>query len=54
MAGQELVQDDADRIDIAPRRVQQIVQGYRDRAGIAQHVHPHLFRHQMLTFLTAN
>jgi integrase/recombinase XerD len=36
-----------------PRRVQQIVQGYRDRAGIAQHVHPHLFRHQMLTFLTA-
>jgi site-specific recombinase XerD len=36
-----------------PRRVQQIVQGYRDRAGIAQHVHPHLFRHQMLTFLTS-
>jgi integrase/recombinase XerD len=23
-----------------PRRVQQIVQAYRDRAGIAQHVHP--------------
>jgi integrase/recombinase XerD len=36
-----------------PRRVQQIVQDYRDRAGIAQHVHPHLFRHQMLTFLTS-
>ena len=36
-----------------PRRVQQIVQGYRDRADIAQHVHPHLFRHQMLTYLTA-
>jgi integrase/recombinase XerD len=36
-----------------PRRVQQIVQEYRDRAGIAQHVHPHLFRHQMLTFLTS-
>jgi site-specific recombinase XerD len=35
------------------RRVQQIVQGYRDRSGIAQHVHPHLFRHQMLTYLTA-
>jgi integrase/recombinase XerD len=35
-----------------PRRVQQIVQDYRDRAGIAQHVHPHLFRHQMLTYLT--
>jgi site-specific recombinase XerD len=36
-----------------PRRVQQIVRAYRDRAGIAQHVHPHLFRHQMLTYLTA-
>jgi integrase/recombinase XerD len=36
-----------------PRRVQQIVQAHRDRAGIAQHVHPHLFRHQMLTDLTA-
>jgi len=36
-----------------PRRVQQIVQAYRDQAGIAQHVHPHLFRHQMLTYLTA-
>jgi site-specific recombinase XerD len=35
------------------RRVQQIVQAYRDRAGIAQQVHPHLFRHQMLTYLTA-
>jgi site-specific recombinase XerD len=35
------------------RCVQQIMQGYRDRAGIAQHVHPHLFRHQMLTFLNA-
>ena len=33
--------------------MQQIVQGYRDQAGIAQHVHPHLFRHQMLTFLTS-
>lgn len=36
-----------------PRRVQQIVQEYRDRAGITQPVHPHLFRHQMLTYLTA-
>jgi integrase/recombinase XerD len=35
------------------RRVQQIVQGYREKAGITQPVHPHLFRHQMLTFLTA-
>jgi len=35
------------------RRVQQIVKQYRDEAGIAQHVHPHLFRHQMITYLTA-
>jgi integrase/recombinase XerD len=35
------------------RRVQQIVQGYRGKAGIAQPVHPHLFRHQMLTYLTS-
>jgi integrase/recombinase XerD len=34
------------------RRVQQIVQGYRERAGLSEAVHPHLFRHQMLTFLT--
>lgn len=37
-----------------PRRVQQIVKQYRDQAGIAQHVHPHLFRHQMITYLTAH
>lgn len=36
-----------------PRRIQQIVQDYRDRAGIIRPVHPHLFRHQMLTYLTA-
>jgi integrase/recombinase XerD len=36
-----------------PRRIQQIVQKYRHRAGITQPVHPHLFRHQMLTFLTS-
>jgi integrase/recombinase XerD len=35
------------------RRVQQIVQGYREKVGITQPVHPHLFRHQMLTYLTA-
>lgn len=34
------------------RRVQQIVQGYRGKAGLGETVHPHLFRHQMLTFLT--
>jgi len=32
------------------RRIQQIVQGYREMAGIT---HPHLFRHQMLTYLTS-
>jgi len=36
-----------------PRRVQQIVKHYREEAGIPQPVHPHLFRHQMLTYLTA-
>jgi integrase/recombinase XerD len=35
------------------RRIQQIVQSYRTRAGVTQPVHPHLFRHQMLTYLTA-
>ena len=35
------------------RRIQQIVQGYREIAGIAQPLHPHLFRHQMLTYLTS-
>lgn len=34
------------------RRVQQIVQRYREAAGLGELVHPHLFRHQMLTFLT--
>jgi site-specific recombinase XerD len=28
-------------------------QSYRSRAGLTQPVHPHLFRHQMLTYLTA-
>ena len=37
----------------SPRRVQQIVHQYRQRAGIPQPVHPHLFRHQMLTYLTS-
>jgi len=34
------------------RRIQQIVQEYRTKAGIEQKVHPHLFRHQMITWLT--
>ena len=36
-----------------PRRVQQIVKEYREIAEITQKVHPHLFRHQMITFLTS-
>ena len=35
----------------SPRRIQQIVKEYGEKAGI-ERVHPHLFRHQMLTFLT--
>lgn len=35
------------------RRVQQIVQHYRKQAAITDKLHPHLFRHQMLTFLTS-
>jgi integrase/recombinase XerD len=37
-----------------PRRIQQIVQGYRAQAEITQPVHPHLFRHQMITYLTSH
>jgi len=36
------------------RRIQQIVQEYRERADIRHRVHPHLFRHQMLTYLTTH
>jgi integrase/recombinase XerD len=35
----------------SPRRIQQIVEKYGKKAGITG-VHPHLFRHQMLTWLT--
>lgn len=35
------------------RRVRQIVKMYADRAGIEKRLYPHLFRHQLLTFLTA-
>lgn len=34
------------------RRIQQIVREYTDLAGLKRTVHPHLLRHQMLTFLT--
>lgn len=36
-----------------PRRVQQIIKEYRETAEIEQKVHPHLFRHQMITYLTS-
>jgi integrase/recombinase XerD len=36
----------------SPRRIQQIVAHYQDKAGITQRVHPHLMRHQLLTWLT--
>jgi site-specific recombinase XerD len=36
-----------------PRRIQQIMRRYADNAGLTRAVHPHLLRHQMLTFLTA-
>ncbi|MBZ0187829.1 MAG: tyrosine-type recombinase/integrase [Candidatus Obscuribacterales bacterium] len=35
------------------RRIQQIVRQYADQAGLQRTVHPHLLRHQMLSFLTA-
>lgn len=35
------------------RRVQQIVAEYAAAAGLEERVHPHLLRHQMLTWLTA-
>ncbi len=34
------------------RRIQQIVRMYTDEAELNRSVHPHLLRHQMLTFLT--
>ena len=35
-----------------PRRIQQIMREYGQRAGLGDRVHPHLFRHQMITALT--
>jgi integrase/recombinase XerD len=35
-----------------PRRIQQIMREHGQRAGLGDRVHPHLFRHQMLTALT--
>lgn len=36
----------------SPRRIQQLVHDYAREAGITEYVHPHLFRHQLLTWLT--
>jgi integrase len=41
------------RTRFTPRRVQQIVSEYASIAELPEHVHPHLLRHQMLTWLTA-
>jgi site-specific recombinase XerD len=34
------------------RRIRQIVHEYAQAAGIRKRVYPHLFRHQIITFLT--
>jgi integrase/recombinase XerD len=34
------------------RRLRQIVKQYAMRAGITKRVYPHLFRHQLMTYLT--
>lgn len=36
----------------SPRRIRQIVQDYAAAAGIEKRVYPHLFRHQIITFLS--
>jgi integrase/recombinase XerD len=36
-----------------PRPASKQIQGYREKAGMSQPIHPHLFRHQMLTYLTS-
>lgn len=42
------------RTKFSTRRVQQIVTQYAVEAGLTERVHPHLFRHQLLTWLTAH
>jgi len=34
------------------RRIRQIVKQYAENAGITKRVYPHLFRHQLITYLT--
>jgi integrase/recombinase XerD len=41
------------RTKYTTRRVQQIVAGYAAASDLPERIHPHLLRHQMLTWLTA-
>jgi integrase len=41
------------RTKYSTRRIEQIVAHYAHLADLPEHVHPHLLRHQMLTWLTA-
>jgi site-specific recombinase XerD len=41
------------RARFSARRVQQIVADYAAAAGLSDRIHPHLLRHQMLTWLTS-
>lgn len=50
-AGNEYLFESNYRRRYSTRRIQQIVKEYAEAAGLAR-VHPHLLRHQMLTFLT--
>lgn len=34
------------------RRIRQIIKEYSDQSGIEKRVYPHLFRHQIITYLT--
>jgi integrase/recombinase XerD len=45
--------ESAQRRHLTDRRVRQLVHHYAKKAGITKRVHPHLLRHQMLTFLTS-
>jgi integrase/recombinase XerD len=49
----EYLFESSHRRPYSTRRVQQIVEVYAGVAGIEERVHPHLFRHQALTFLTS-
>lgn len=36
----------------SPRWIRKIIRRYAEKAGITKRIYPHLFRHQLLTFLT--